>query len=242
MRGITSITVARAAESVRRPGAPEGPFEHARDGTSSAAERRPALRRTQTALALREAPSRATLPICQSSDFSPAARPNPKIMSIRRRELPAGGAAATPDPYGLREPRPTARNERAGAPIALRHAMGHGDGWSERGTRCLLQSNGSRAVRRDRTRRIAPWRRICFRIKVRSARRGLTRIIHERFCCNRGFAAATCLPRFAWRRQACRRTCSPLSPSTYCFKYASVLHGCACPSRHATPRFRDEPS
>ena len=37
-------------------------------------------------------------------------------------------------------------------------------------------------------------------------------------------------------RQAYRRACSPLSPSAYCFKYASVLCGCACPSRYASPR------
>ncbi|MDH5253541.1 MAG: hypothetical protein OEW25_09465 [Nitrospira sp.] len=60
----------------------------------------------------------------------------------------------------------------------------------------------------------------------------LTRIIHERFCCNRGFAAATRL----------RRAGSPLTASTYCFKYASVSRGSACPSRHATAQFRHEPS
>ncbi len=43
-------------------------------------------------------------------------------------------------------------------------------------------------------------------------------------------------------RQASRRACSPLSPSADCFKYASVPRGCACPSRLATSRFRDEPS
>jgi hypothetical protein len=35
---------------------------------------------------------------------------------------------------------------------------------------------------------------------------------------------------------------SPLSPSAYYFKYASVPHGSARPSRDATGRFRDEPS
>jgi len=45
----------------------------------------------------------------------------------------------------------------------------------------------------------------------------LAHIIHEGFCCNRGFAAATC-PDAAG---------SPLGRSTYCFKYASLL---------ATPR------
>ena len=67
----------------------------------------------------------------------------------------------------------------------------------------------------------------------------LTRIIHERFCCNRGFAAATSLPAL-WI--ADMRTGSPLSPSTYCFKYASVPRCSARPSRDATARFRDEPS
>jgi len=43
-------------------------------------------------------------------------------------------------------------------------------------------------------------------------------------------------------RQAYRRAYSPLRTSTYCFKYASVLHGSACPSRLATARFRHEPS
>ena len=60
----------------------------------------------------------------------------------------------------------------------------------------------------------------------------LTRIIHERFCCNREFAAATSL----------RRAGSPLAISTYWFKYASVPRGSACPSRHATTRFGHEPS
>src|SRR6185312_15844108 len=59
----------------------------------------------------------------------------------------------------------------------------------------------------------------------------LTRIIHERFYCNREFAAATSL----------RRAGSPLPTSTYCFKYASVPRDSACPSRHATARFRHEP-
>ena len=35
---------------------------------------------------------------------------------------------------------------------------------------------------------------------------------------------------------------SPLSRSTYCFKYASLLRGSARLSRVATARFRDEPS
>ena len=65
---------------------------------------------------------------------------------------------------------------------------------------------------------------------TREGRGGLTRIIHEHFCCNRGFAAATSL----------RRAGSPLVTSPYRFKYASVSQGFACPSRNATARFRDE--
>jgi hypothetical protein len=57
-------------------------------------------------------------------------------------------------------------------------------------------------------------------------------MIHEHFCCNHEFAAATSL----------RRAGSPLATSTYCFKYASLSRGSACPSRDATARFRDEPS
>ena len=40
----------------------------------------------------------------------------------------------------------------------------------------------------------------------------LPHIIHERFCCNRRFAAATSL----------RRTGSPFAPSTYCWGLASA--------------------
>ena len=43
-----------------------------------------------------------------------------------------------------------------------------------------------------------------------------TRMIHERFCCNRGFAAATSL----------RQAGSPLAPSTYC---SSTPRGLAAP-------------
>jgi hypothetical protein len=41
----------------------------------------------------------------------------------------------------------------------------------------------------------------------------LTRIIHEHFCCNRRFAAATSL----------RSAGSPLEPSTYCTSTPQVL-------------------
>jgi len=61
---------------------------------------------------------------------------------------------------------------------------------------------------------------------------GLAHIIHERCCCNRGFAAATRL----------RLAGSPLAPSTYCFKYALGPRGSACSSHNATARFRHEPS
>ena len=66
----------------------------------------------------------------------------------------------------------------------------------------------------------------------RKAKLLLARMIHERFCCNRGFATATSL----------RRAGSPLAASTYCFKYASVARGSARPSRNTTTRFRHEPS
>ena len=67
----------------------------------------------------------------------------------------------------------------------------------------------------------------------------LARIIHDRFCCNREFAAATSLDAVG---TASRQAGSPLSRSTYCFKYASLPHGSARLSRVATARFRDEPS
>jgi len=49
--------------------------------------------------------------------------------------------------------------------------------------------------------------------------------------------------RRAWP-QALRdqRAGSPLVTSPYCFKYASVSQGSACPSRKASGRFRHEPS
>jgi hypothetical protein len=67
----------------------------------------------------------------------------------------------------------------------------------------------------------------------------LTRIIHEPFCCNRGFTATTSLDAVS---PASRQAGSPLGRSTYCFKYASLPHDSARLSRMATPRFRDEPS
>jgi hypothetical protein len=66
-----------------------------------------------------------------------------------------------------------------------------------------------------------------------------TRIIHERLCCNRGFAAATRLDAV---ETASRQAGSSLGRSTYCFKYASLPRGSARLSRLATARFRDEPS
>ncbi len=68
---------------------------------------------------------------------------------------------------------------------------------------------------------------------------GLARNIHEHFCCNRGFAATTSLDAVD---AASRQAGSPLSRSTYCFKYASLLRGSARLFRVATARFRDEPS
>ena len=61
------------------------------------------------------------------------------------------------------------------------------------------------------------------------------RIIYERFCCNRGFAAATSL-RWPASGGLAARTLNIL------FEYASVPHGSAGRSRVATQRFRDEPS
>jgi len=60
----------------------------------------------------------------------------------------------------------------------------------------------------------------------RSRKRTLARIIHERFCCNRGFAAATSL----------RRAGSPLAPSTYC---SSTPRGLAAPHTRLATRLRD---
>ena len=72
---------------------------------------------------------------------------------------------------------------------------------------------------------LCPLARIC----VIAVMPPLAHIIHECFCCNRGSAAATS-----------RQAGSPLSPSTYCFKYVSVLRGSACLTRNAAPRFRNE--
>ncbi len=68
-------------------------------------------------------------------------------------------------------------------------------------------------------------------MRLLSARQGLTRIIHEHFCCNRRFTATTGL----------RPAGSPLGPSTYCTSTRRVLPA-PRRSRHATRRFRDEPS
>lgn len=72
----------------------------------------------------------------------------------------------------------------------------------------------------------------CDRTSVLNPLISLTRTIHERFDCNREFAATTSL----------RRAGSPLATSTYCFKYASLSQGSACLSRNATSQFRHEPS
>src|SRR5206468_4265919 len=53
----------------------------------------------------------------------------------------------------------------------------------------------------------------------RPSQRPLTRIIDERFCCNRGFAAATCMDAAG---VASMQAGSSLGRSTYCFKYASL--------------------
>ena len=60
----------------------------------------------------------------------------------------------------------------------------------------------------------------------------LTRIIHERFCCNRGFAAATSLSAGGLAARLV----------DILFKDAFLPPGSARPSRFATPHFRDEPS
>jgi hypothetical protein len=57
-------------------------------------------------------------------------------------------------------------------------------------------------------------------------------MIHERFCCNRGFAAATDL---SVGGLAARSV-------DILFKDASLPYGSTRPSRVATPPFRDEPS
>ena len=66
---------------------------------------------------------------------------------------------------------------------------------------------------------------VCGRV-VSSDEEGLARIIHECFCCNRGFAAATSL----------RRAGSPLAPSTYC---SSTARGLAAPHARLATRLRD---
>ena len=90
---------------------------------------------------------------------------------------------------------------------------------------------------------------ICFAVGLNVVAASLARIIHERFCCNRGFAAA----------QASRQAGSPLGRSTSCSRMAPFLtaprarHGRLTGSaasasvtlimlRVATPQFRDEPS
>ena len=88
----------------------------------------------------------------------------------------------------------------------------------------------------------------------------LARIIHDHFCCNRGFAAATSLDAVG---TASRQAGSPLSRSTYCWGQApfflatvpvmssgtgTAADGGASPlasarlSRVTTARFLDEPS
>ena len=60
----------------------------------------------------------------------------------------------------------------------------------------------------------------------------LARIIHERVCCNRGFAAATSL------------SAGGLAAPSIDILFKDAFHppGSARPSRFATPQFRDEPS
>ncbi|WHZ13348.1 MAG: hypothetical protein OJF52_000180 [Nitrospira sp.] len=60
----------------------------------------------------------------------------------------------------------------------------------------------------------------------------LTRIIHEHFCCNCGFPAATSLSAGGLAARSV----------DILFKDASLPHGSTRPSRVATPQFRDEPS
>ncbi|MGB4896269.1 MAG: hypothetical protein WBO94_17295, partial [Nitrospira sp.] len=60
----------------------------------------------------------------------------------------------------------------------------------------------------------------------------LARMIHERFCCNRGFAAATSLSAGGLAARSV----------DILFKDAFLPHGSARPSRFVTPQFRDEPS
>ena len=72
-------------------------------------------------------------------------------------------------------------------------------------------------------RRIAPLRRTR---RQGSARDSLTRIIHERFCCNRRSAATTSL----------RPAGSPLGPSTYC---TSTRRGLGAPRAGLATRLSD---
>jgi len=60
----------------------------------------------------------------------------------------------------------------------------------------------------------------------------LARIIHERFCCKRGFAATTSLSAGGLAARSV----------DILFKDAFLPHDSARPSRVATPHFRDEPS
>ena len=57
-------------------------------------------------------------------------------------------------------------------------------------------------------------------------------MIHERFCCNRGFAAATSLSAGGLAARSV----------DILLKDAVLPHDSARPSRFATPHFRDEPS
>ena len=56
----------------------------------------------------------------------------------------------------------------------------------------------------------------------------LARIIHERFCYKRGYAAAT--------------GSLAAHPFDILHEYASGFHGSECPSRFASARFRNKPS
>lgn len=85
-----------------------------------------------------------------------------------------------------------------------------------------------------RTRRSTPFAAPSHpcRYGARSAPRPPARIIHEPFCCNRRFAAATSL-------SADVPTAQSLN---VLFKYVEGPRECTCPSHDTTPRFRDEPS
>ena len=64
-----------------------------------------------------------------------------------------------------------------------------------------------------------------------------TRMIHERFYCNGGFATATSLHTDS---TVCRRAGSPLSRSTSCLKYWWGPRAATRPTRQATPQNREE--